>query len=207
MTAIDAYGARAQEYADLLGTIEAMAPEDRRRIESWAAIVDGPLLDAGCGPGHWTAHLAALGHDVRGMDPAREFVKIARRRHPGIEYDIGSFADLADGSAGPGHASAGPASAWGGILAWYSLIHLAPKEVPEALVQLRGALRPGGSLLLGFFDGPRQESFEHAVAPAQFWPVEEMAQLLEGAGFDVVDLERREDTSARPHAAIIATRR
>ncbi|WP_345077940.1 class I SAM-dependent methyltransferase [Brachybacterium paraconglomeratum] len=202
MTTIDAYGVRAQEYAELLGTIEAMAPEDRHRIETWAGAVDGPILDAGCGPGHWTAHLAAFGYEVQGIDPVPKFIEIARRRHPGIEYDLGSFANLADGSV-----RSGGAGVWSGILAWYSLIHLVPREVPGALAQLHGALRPGGSLLLGFFDGPRQESFAHAVAPAQLWPAEEMAQLLEEAGFDVVDLERHADPGARPHAAIIATRR
>ena len=202
MTTTQAYGARAQEYADLLGTIEAMAPEDRRRIESWAEGVEGPILDAGCGPGHWTAHLVALGHEARGIDPVPEFVEIARRSHPGIDYDVGSFAELADGPVRTGQA--GP---WGGILAWYSLIHLEPGEVPGALTQLHGALRPGGSLLVGFFDGHRQESFAHAVAPAQYWPTEKMTRLLEDAGFDVVDLERRQVPGSRPHAAIIAERR
>lgn len=145
----------------LLGTIEAMAPLDRRCIESWASAVEGPILDAGCGPGHWTAHLAALGNAVRGIDPVPEFVEIARRKHPEIGYDVGSFAELADGSVSTGRA--GP---WGGILAWYSLIHLEPEE-------LLGAL----------------------------------AQLHEDTGFDVVDLERRQDPGSRPHAAIIAERR
>jgi SAM-dependent methyltransferase len=196
MTTSEAYGARAQEYADLLGTIAAMAPPDRRRIETWAEGVDGPILDAGCGPGHWTAHLATLGHEIRGIDPVPEFVEIARRAHPGVAYDVGSFADLEVG-----------AGAWGGILAWYSLIHLSPGELPGVLAQVHGALRPCGSLLLGFFDGPQQEVFAHAVTPAQFWPAEQMAQLLEEAGFDLVGIERRLDPGSRAHAAICATRR
>ncbi|MGO2607947.1 MAG: class I SAM-dependent DNA methyltransferase [Brachybacterium tyrofermentans] len=202
MTTTEAYGARAQEYADLLGTIEAMAPQDRLCIESWALAVEGPILDAGCGPGHWTAHLAALGHEARGIDPVPEFVEIARRSHPGVGYDVGSFAELTGGSLRTAHAGS-----WGGVLAWYSLIHLEPRELPDVLAQLRAALQPAGSLLLGFFDGRRQESFAHAVAPAWFWPAETMAQLLEDAGFDVVSLERREDPGARPHAALIAERR
>lgn len=126
MTASDAYGARARECTDLLGSVEAMAPADRRRIESWAATVTGPLLDAGCGPGHWTAHPAALGRESGRIDPVREFVEIARRRHPGIEYDVGSIEDLADGPV-----RVGKAGARSGILAWYSLIHHEPREVTE----------------------------------------------------------------------------
>ena len=196
MTALDAYGDRAQEYASALGSLDAMAPQDIRRIETWAGQVDGPILDAGCGPGHWTAHLSALGHEARGVDPVSAFVEIARREHPGTEYCQGSFADLRQ-----------QRGTWGGILAWYSLIHLSPEQIPVVLTLLHGALRPGGHLLLGFFDGPRQETFDHAVAPAQFWPADRMGEMVQAAGFAVLDLERRQDPGAQPHAALTALRR
>ncbi|MGP5197953.1 class I SAM-dependent DNA methyltransferase [Brachybacterium alimentarium] len=191
----DAYAARAHEYAELLGSIEAMAPQDRRRIESWADGVDGPILDLGCGPGHWTAHLASRGHEVRGIDPVAEFVEISRRAHPGTDFRVGSFEDL--------HQQHGT---WGGVLAWYSLIHCPPGDVPGVLAVVRDALRPAGQILLGFFDGDRQGSFDHAVAPAQLWPAAEMARLVEEAGFTVLDVETRQDPGARPHAALTAHR-
>src|SRR5690606_26353747 len=72
MTALEAYARRAEEYTELLGSVEVMAPVDVRRIETWARTFCGPLLDLGCGPGHWTAHLAALGLDVEGWDPVEE---------------------------------------------------------------------------------------------------------------------------------------
>ena len=193
MTALEAYARRAEEYTELLGSVEAMAPVDVRRIETWARTFCGPLLDLGCGPGHWTAHLAALGLDVEGWDPVEEFVRIARDRHPDTVYRRAALADL------EGHPRT-----WGGILVWYSLIHLEPAEMPGALAALRGALRPGGTLLLGFFDGTRQEPFDHAVAPAQHWPVARLVELMEGAGFDVADVETRRDPGARPHAAVHA---
>lgn len=196
MTVTGAYAARAEEYADLLGTVEAMAPQDRRRLETWAAGTDGPLLDLGCGPGHWTAHLTGLGHVIRGRDPVAEFVEIARRNHPGVLYELGAVEDLA-----------GEPRRWGGILAWYSLTHLDPEQLTFAMHDLHTALRSEGRLLLGFFDGPRQESFEHAVTAAWFWPAERLAILVEDAGFEVLECERRQDPGARPHAAISARRR
>jgi SAM-dependent methyltransferase len=195
MTALEAYARRAEEYAELLGSLDAMAPADVHGIESWATVADGPLLDLGCGPGHWTAHLAALGHEVEGWDPVEEFIGIARHRHPDPFFRRAALADLA---ANPG--------TWGGILAWYSLIHLAPAELPPALSLLHDALRPGGSLLLAFFDGPRQETFAHAVAPAQFWPVARMVELVEETGLEVIAVDTRQDPGARPHAAVHARR-
>ncbi|GAB2573236.1 hypothetical protein GCM10027033_30140 [Leucobacter ruminantium] len=78
------YGARADEYTALLGSVEQLSALDRERILSWARACRGPLLDLGCGPGHWTALLHDEGSEVRGVDIVPEFVELARRRFPGI---------------------------------------------------------------------------------------------------------------------------
>ena len=105
MTTLEAYARRAEEYTELLGSVEAMAPADVRRIETWARTACGPLLDLGCGPGHWTSHLGALGLDVEGWDPVAEFVRSARDRHPGTVFRRAALADL------DGHPGA-PAQQW-----------------------------------------------------------------------------------------------
>lgn len=191
-SAVADYTRRAAEYAELLGTMGATAAPDRALVERWARATSGPLLDLGCGPGHWTAHLAALGADVRGIDPVPAFVEIARRAHPHVDYRLGGVERL-------------PADArWGGILAWYSLIHLPPTEMPGALARIHAALRPGGTVLLGFFDGERIEPFDHAVTTAHRWPVAALGTALAAAGLVVEHTERRTDPGARPHAAILA---
>ena len=190
------YAAQAGAYIEQLGSMDAVAEPDRALVERWARTVDGTILDAGCGPGHWTGHLAGLGHDVVGLDPVEEFVEHARRAHPGVPFREGSFEDLPDGRS------------YGGILAWYSLIHLDPGEVPEVLARFRDTLPYGGSVLLGFFTADEPAPFGHLVAPAWVWPVEEMARTLEGAGFEVVHRERRQDPGVRrEHAAVVAVRR
>lgn len=207
-----AYGARAAEYVEAVGTMAATAPQDRALVERWAAESEGPLLDLGCGPGQWTAHLAAQGHDVVGMDPAAEFLEIARREHPTVQFRDGGVEDL--------H----PAERWGGVLAWYSLIHLDPADVPAALARLHACLAPGGRALIGFFDAddcararaeraapeaPRPlgpEPFPHAVAQAYRWPAAAMAALLRQTGLRIEHTAQRTDPGARPHAAIVAVR-
>ncbi|MBC7724262.1 MAG: class I SAM-dependent methyltransferase [Burkholderiaceae bacterium] len=92
------------------------------------------------------------------------------------------------------------------ILAWYSVIHLTPSEVPPVLGEFARCLAPGGRLRLGFFDGDTVEPFSHAVTNAYFWPVARMREQLELAGFQVVAVPTRTDPGARPHAAIVATR-
>ena len=192
-----AYSARADEYAALLGSMGAVHPDDRALVDAWAAGQSGALVDAGCGPGHWTAHLARQGHRVSGIDAAPEFVEHARRTHgASVDFRVGSLdaLPLADGSVD-------------GVLAWYSVIHHEPSRIGGPLAEFRRVLTPGGGLLLGFFEGAAVEAFAHAVVTAYRWPVASLAALLDEAGFDVVDVHTRTGPGHRPHGAISAVRR
>lgn len=192
----EAYAARAGEYIAVLGSVEATAGNDRALIARWAAGLTGSAVDVGCGPGHWTEFLRCRGVAVEGVDLVPEFVTSAQARFPDASFRVGSLLELdAD------------LDALGGILAWYSLIHLAPAELPGAIAALSTRLRPGGSLLLGFFEGPRTEVFAHAVTPAWFHPLETLRLLAEEAGLDVIHTARRGAPGMRDHGELIAVRR
>jgi hypothetical protein len=109
------YGAIAADYADQLATELEGLPFERwllGRVVSEAG--RGPVVDAGCGPGHVTAYLAAAGADARGIDLTPRMVEQARACFPGVRYDVGS-GGLAPGlwtvirSLEPGGATAGAA--------------------------------------------------------------------------------------------------
>ncbi|WP_260840345.1 class I SAM-dependent methyltransferase [Micrococcus luteus] len=171
----------------------AVADDDRLLVEAWARETGGDLADVGCGPAHWTAHLATLGHDVVGVEPVEEFVTHARRVHPGVCVELGSFETL-------------PSASFDGILAWYSIIHTPPTEVPLLLDHVHKALRPDGSLLLGFFAGDRVEPFDHAVTTAWYWPLDDLTSLLTAAGFTVTERGTRQDPGTRRHGWTRANR-
>lgn len=200
-----AYDARAAEYVDVLGDISQMADADRALIAEWRATTTGPLVDAGCGPGHWTQYLwemtpAGTDPSVLGVDLSAEFIAHARSRYPEATFRQGTIAELPCED-----------EALGGILAWYSLIHVPPEEVPRILREFARVIRPGGSILVAFFDGPSYVPFAHAVAPAYFWSPEDLADLLGDAGFACDPPRRRArdngEASVRPHASFIARRR
>ena len=190
-----AYSARSAEYTSLFGSISSTHPSDRDLVLPWAQGLSGEVIDAGCGPGQWTAFLHSTGVDVQGVDLVPEFIETAKRFCPEARFSVGSLQRLP-----------APDDSLAGILAWYSLIHTPPAGISRVLNEFARCLAPGGSLLLGFFDGPAGESFPHAVTSAYFWSVEEMSGLLQEAGFSIVSRHSRADPGVRPHAAIVAKR-
>ena len=191
----DAYATRVAEYAAALGAVDQMHADDRDQISAWGRRLEGPALDVGCGPGHWTNYLRHQGVDIRGIDPVPEFTAYARSQFPGIEFQTASL-----GSPGVDAASLT------GILCWYSLIHIRRRGMAEALAQINQLLCPGGELMVGFFRHSDTEVFDHAVAPAYRWSVDHLARELAAGGFTVCDIHRRTDPDVRPHACIRAVK-
>lgn len=193
----DAYDRRSGEYVQALGSLDRMPAADRATITGWRDRVHGPIVDVGCGPGHWS-HLLAKGADARvvGVDGSAAMVTSARARFPGVGFgrvDIARL-PLAD-------------DAVGAVLAWYSVIHAEPASLPGVLGELARVMRPGGSLLLGFFDGPAGTAFDHAVTTAYFWSVDSLSALLAEHGLVVDAAAARQDAGARRHGQLEATLR
>ncbi|MEV4085451.1 class I SAM-dependent methyltransferase [Nonomuraea fuscirosea] len=168
----DAYDAVAQLYADLVRDSLDRLPLDRAIVSVFAELVrkEGPrpVVEAGCGPGYMTAHLRDLGLDAYGIDLSPALLDIARKDYPGLRFELGSMdaIDVPDGELG-------------GLLSWYSAIHVPPPEMPAYFAEFRRVLAPGGHLLIGFFEsgGGPVEEFDHKVTPAYRWPIDELAEL------------------------------
>jgi SAM-dependent methyltransferase len=195
-TTTSSYAARAEEYIALLGSMSAVHPSDRQLVDTWAEDVRGPVLDAGCGPGHWTRHLVDLGVDAYGIDVVPGFLDHARAAHPGIRFAQQSIDRIEEEDA-----------ALGGVLSWFSTIHHEPDRMRTPLAEFARVLRSGGGLVLGFFSGDRVEPFDHAIARAYRWPAAELRDLLDAAGFDVIETQKRQTRGERPVGAIVGERR
>jgi len=177
-----AYDTVAADYAELLKDSLAEIPMDRAMLAVLAELVlgdgAGQVGDIGCGPGRITRHLDSLGLDVLGIDLSPTMVDVARRTHPGLRFDVGSMTglDLADGSMA-------------GVVAWYSIIHTPPDELPSVFAELHRVLRPGGHLLLAFQAGEdervdHEQAYGHAVSYVSYrLSVDRVVELLGRAGF------------------------
>ena len=125
-----------------------------------------------------------------------EFIDHARVTYPDARFELGSMRQLPV-----------PDRSVAGILAWYSLIHLPPDDLDGVLAELRRAMAPAGTLVVGFFDGDEVSAFEHKVLTAYYWPVDAFAERLHQAGFTEIERQQRRGVAEpghRPHAAIAA---
>jgi len=192
----DAYAALSEQYIALVGGDRATPEPERSLIRRHLTGVPGPVLDLGCGPGHWTADLHALGVDVTGVDLVPEFIAHATATYPGPPFRLGSMTDLdaADGTLA-------------GILSWYSTIHLPPADLDPLLARFHRLLAPSGMLVIGFFDSDDGvAAFDHAVVTAYRWPVDILAGRLARAGFTEVERLRQQfpERPDRRYAALAA---
>lgn len=174
------YDVLADDYADWIRAELAAKPLDRALLGGFAELVRttgaGPVADIGCGPGRVTAHLRDLGLSVFGIDLSPRMVAVARRSHPDLRFAAGSMTalGLVDG-------------ALGGVVAWYSIMHVPRARLSEVFAEFHRVLAPGGNVLLAFPVGDglvhRTEAGGHEVSLDfhQLRP-DHVAELLGRAG-------------------------
>lgn len=199
------YDTVAAAYADFVrGSLEG-APMLRAGLRAFADLVGlgggGRVLDAGCGPGQVTAHLRALGVDAFGVDLSAGMVDVARRAYPALDFVVGSVTalGLGDGSLG-------------GVLAFWSLIHIPDDAIPGVLAEFRRVLRPGAPILIGFHagEGSRRKTEGYGGRPMNVFvhrrSARRMTDWLTAAGFTVETQLLLGLDSAHPGAMVFGRR-
>lgn len=201
------YDTIAADYAETFKGVMEAQPMDMGMLGVFAAHLaadgGGPVVEVGSGPGRVAGHLHGLGVDIRGVDLSPVMVRLARREHPHVRYDVGTLTslDVPDGGLA-------------GLVAWYCLIHLPPERVPAALAEFARVVRPDGWALLAFQAGREvrrhEQAFGHDVA-LDFHRIDpdRIAGQLADAGFDVTIRVLREPSAheAVRQAYILARRR
>jgi SAM-dependent methyltransferase len=135
---------------DLVGEarlVDAMLPRGAR------------VLDAGSGTGRIGGHLAAVGHEVVGVDGDPVLIAAAEQDHPGPRWIVGDLAELDLPALGIVEPFDGIVCA-GNVMAF-----LAPGTRQEVLRRMRAHLRPDGRAAIGFGAG-RGYPFDEFLADA-----------------------------------------
>lgn len=141
----DSYDNIAREYAEHIYDELAQKPFDRAQLDRFAERVRplGIAVDMGCGPGHIARYLRDRDVNVIGVDLSPQMLETARALNPDIEFQVGNMLAL-------DHVAD---AAWGGIAAFYSIIHLPRDQIGIALREFYRVLVPRGIVLLAFHRG------------------------------------------------------
>jgi ubiquinone/menaquinone biosynthesis C-methylase UbiE len=121
------------------------------------------------------AHLDGLGVTAFGIDLAPGMIAVARRLHPRLQFEVGSMLSLPLGDG-----------TLGGVVAWYSIIHVPDPLLPDVFAEFRRVLAPGGYLQLAFQvgDEPLHLSGGHVISlDFHRRRPDRVAMLLDEAGF------------------------
>lgn len=196
----------ANEYADRCFYELDNKPKDRELLDRLAAKVQslGPICDMGCGPGEIARYLKDRGADALGVDLSPKMVEKARQLSPDIEFLQGDMMCLD-----------APDNTWGGIAAFYSIIHIPRDKVVEALRELRRVLKPDGLILVAFHIGSEtlhvEDMWGKAVSmDCYYFEPKQMEEYLISAGFEVIEAIERPpypEVEYQSHRAYIFARK
>ena len=199
LTTRSSYDAVAAEYAARMKDEMDDKPFDRDCLDRLRGEVGGlgPICDLGCGPGQIARYLHRQGADALGVDLSPQMIAEARRLNPDIPFHQGDMLSLPDRD-----------ESWGGIAAFYCIIHIPREKVVDALREMMRVLRSGGVLLIAFHIGDKIEHVEEWWGKkvnldfASYQPGE-METWLKEAGFELEETLVRE-----PNPEVeVATRR
>jgi SAM-dependent methyltransferase len=193
------YDQVAREYAEKFKDEMDDKPFDRDCLDRLAREVGslGTICDLGCGPGQIARYLHRQGAQTLGVDLSPCMIAEAQRLNPEIPFHQGDMLSLPDAD-----------NSWGGIAAFYCIIHIPREQIMDALREMKRVLKPGGVLLITFHIGDEakhvDEWWEKPVnLDFAFYQPTEMEAWLNEAGFELEETLVRE-----PNPEVeVATRR
>ncbi|HEX8652051.1 MAG TPA: methyltransferase domain-containing protein [Pyrinomonadaceae bacterium] len=183
------YDRVAEDYAEQFRDEMDKKPFDRKMLDWLAEKVEGSgvICDMGCGPGQIARYLHGQGVEVCGVDLSPEMVRQAQHLNPDIPFQSGdmlALKEVADES-------------YGGIAAFYSIVHIPHRQVARALRELKRVLRPNGVLLLTFHIGQEIKHLDEwwgkeVSLDFLFFETAEMKGYLKEAGFELEEVIERD---------------
>ncbi|MEV8453797.1 methyltransferase domain-containing protein [Streptomyces sp. NPDC052095] len=202
----ESYDTVASAYVERVKSPAELDPLSRGMLDVFAETVRadglGPVADLGCGPGKVTAHLAARGAPMLGVDLSPAMVGLARAAFPELGFCVGSMTALPVRGG-----------VLGGVLAYYSTHHTPPELLPLVFGEFQRVLAPGGRLMLAGHVGhgqhlrPTQAYGGRPVSyESHLLPPEQLAELLQRAGLALTArlVEEPAEGAGRSYATLLA---
>jgi SAM-dependent methyltransferase len=204
----DAHDVLAEVYAERLDGLLDRMPIERAVLGLFADLVHehgtGTAVgDIGCGTGRLAPYLSSRGLAPRGVDLSSEMIRVARRDQPGYPFEQADVRALPFDDA-----------SLDGVVAWYSLMYLAPDDRAIAFDELARVVKPGGYLATAFKVGDDTLrrgglTLDLGIGFDIYWlSHDEMERCLAAAGFHLVFRGGRpaEPDEVQPQGYVVARR-
>ncbi|KQW46903.1 methyltransferase type 11 [Nocardioides sp. Root1257] len=204
----DAHDVLAEVYVERLTGLLDQMPIERAVLGLFSELVRDagagrPVGDLGCGTGRLAPYLEAQGLTSRGVDLSPEMIRVARRDHPGHDFQVGDLRALPFGDA-----------ELDGAVAWYSLMYLDPDDRAAAFAEIARVVKPGGFVATAYKvgDDTRRrggQSLDLGIGFDVYWhSPAEVEQRFREAGFEVVFSAGRpaDPDEVQPQGYLIARR-
>lgn len=158
-------------------------PFDRELLTAFAKSAGDPVAEIGCGPGHIGAFVALWGRRVFGVDLSPHMARLAA-----VRLDFAMVADMRSLPL--------PSDRLGGLLAFYSVIHVRRAELTPVMTEFCRVVRPGGPVLFSAHEGQgelERDQFLDETVPvvATLFDLDELVDASHDAGLEVTLAERR----------------
>lgn len=181
--AAQSYDTVAADYDERFRDELDAKPRDRELLAALATRSSGVVLDVGSGPGHVGAHIRGFDRPVIALDLSPAMTRAAARR-----LDAAVVADMTSLPIGTATIA--------DVVAFYSVIHLPRRVLPEVLSEFARVLAPEGHALLAAHEGTAdvtvREFLGHDVdLTATLFSLGELTDAARRAGLAVVSAERR----------------
>jgi ubiquinone/menaquinone biosynthesis C-methylase UbiE len=150
------------------------------------------VLDLGCGAGNDANKLSEKGLTITGLDISDSFIAIAKAKYPKINFIRGDLLRTPFNQA-----------TFDGLFAKASLLHVAKKDMPRALAEIKRIVKPKGVIHLALKGGEGEGEItenDYGYDYTRFfsyWKMEQLVDILEKARFGIKkkDVWRKSENS------------
>jgi 2-polyprenyl-3-methyl-5-hydroxy-6-metoxy-1,4-benzoquinol methylase len=185
---IDSYNAKAESWSKSHSTLKHLDNE----LEIFNSLLpEGRILEIGCAGGKDAKLLSSKGYEYLGTDVSENFVNIARRDNPNLQFLTKNILELGDEF---------PKDSFDGFWASAVLLHIPKKKIDNVLLVLHKLLKPGGIGFISIKAGKGESMIEDVSDDGNkykrlwsFYSKKEFQDTLSKNSFEVVKYIYRSD--------------
>lgn len=181
------YSQVAQAYAEAYWNELERKSFDRILLNWFAAQIPAgeTVLEIGCGPGEVAGFLTHGGVKCIATDLSAAMLENGKKYFPDVRFEVQDFFRLTYED-----------NSFSGAVGFYAIVNLTVEEVKAVLAEVKRVLRSGGIFLFSFhvFDGEEEIAVnefldkEIDALAFYFFKVEDIKELVENAGYEVLDI-------------------